>query len=156
MAQSPGEGVCAISSGPGRVEVFAVEAGSRLPVWWRGNGPTFTRWTTLRVRRPGMYIPSVPVAAVAASPNNIDVFAVANDKAPWWWHWNGTAWSAPAKLPSGAANLPAERIAAVSPRPGRLDVFAVGSNTHLWHWSKDRCGTMELLRTWVETCPPRA
>ena len=38
----PGEGVCAISSGLGHVEVFAVEAGSRLPVWWRGNGPTFT------------------------------------------------------------------------------------------------------------------
>jgi len=83
-----------------------------------------------------MYIPSVAVAAVAASPNDIDVFAVANDKAPWWWHWNGAAWSLPEKLPSGAANLPAERIAAMSPGSGRLDVFAVGSNTHLWHWSK--------------------
>src|SRR5690606_30692409 len=38
----PAEGVCAISSGPGRVEVFAVERGSRTPIWWRGNG---TMWT---------------------------------------------------------------------------------------------------------------
>jgi hypothetical protein len=131
----PSEGVCAISSGPGRVEVFAVEAGSRLPVWWRGDGPTFTVGQPLG-SATGMFIPSVPVAAVAASPNDIDVFAVANDNTPWWWHWNGAVWSPPEKLPSGAANLPAERIAAVSPVAGRLDVFAVGSNTHLWHWSK--------------------
>ena len=131
----PGEGVCAISSGPGRVEVFAV-AGSRLPVWWRGDGPTFRVGEEPLTSAAGMYIPPVPVAAVAASPNDIDVFAVANDNTPWWWHWNGAVWSPPERLPSGAANLPAERIAAVSPVAGRLDVFAVGSNTHLWHWSK--------------------
>jgi hypothetical protein len=114
------------------VEVFAVDARSRLPVWWRGNG---TAWTIGAPLPGGTSIPAIPVAAVAAAPNDIDVLAVGNDRTPWWWHWNGVIWAGPQRLPD-TASLSAVRIAAVSPSPGWLDVFAAGSNRHLWHWSK--------------------
>jgi hypothetical protein len=129
----PAEGICAIASGPGQAEVFAVDAGSRLPVWWRGNR---TSWTIGQQLLPGPSIPAIPVAVVAASPDDIDVVAVGNDNTPWWWHWNGSIWTPPTRLPDGAS-LSAVRIAAVAPSPGRLDVFAVGSNRHLWHWWKE-------------------
>ncbi len=129
----PAEGVCAVSSGPGRVEVFAVDASSQTPVWWRGNGTTWA--AAVQVPLAGARIPAIAVAAVAASVDNIDTFAVGADRNPWWWHWNGSIWTPPIPLPAGA-NLPAVRLAAVSPNPGRLDVFAVGSNNHLWHWRK--------------------
>ena len=129
----PAEGLCAISSGPDRAEVFAVDAGTRTPVWWRGSG---TGWTTgpNPIRGPG--IPAIPVAAVATSINEIDVFAASQDRTPWWWHWNGSMWAPATRLPDGA-DLSAVRIAAVSPSAGRLDVFAVGANKHLWHWWKE-------------------
>jgi hypothetical protein len=130
------EGICAVSSGPGRVEVFAVEDGTRGPTWWRGTDGSFA----LAPLPPGgMGIPSVPVAAACVSPDDIDVFAVTERQTPCWWHWNGSGWSAPVLLPGGAA-VPEVRIAALRPAPGRLDVFAVGANTHLWHWSKVGAG----------------
>src|ERR671919_711414 len=107
----------ACSSAPNRIDVFAV-ANNATPVWWRGDGTT---WTTGRnLDRGRANIPPVPVAAIATSTNDIDIFAVGTDQTPWWWHWNGAAWSLPEQLPNpgGAANLPAERIAAVSPVPG--------------------------------------
>ena len=128
----PAEGVCAVSSGPGRVEVFAAEAGSRSPVWWRGNN---AQWSIGKPLQAVANLNPEPVAAVCSSPDNIDVFAAGAGNTPWWWHWNGSSWTAQGPLPGGA-NLPAERIAAVSPAPGRLDVFAVGAGNHLWHWSK--------------------
>ena len=130
----PGVGVCAVSSGPGRVEVFAANATTHSPVWWRRDG---ARWFDAALQPPPgqANLPAVPVAAVCASPDDIDVFAAGARNTPWWWHWNGSLWTAPEALP-GTANLPAERIAAVSPAPGRLDVFAAGAGNHLWHWSK--------------------
>jgi hypothetical protein len=132
----PVEGVCAVSSGPGRVEVFAAESGSRTPVWWRGNGWT---WSPGAALQSVANLPPVPVAAVCASPDSIDVFAAGAGNTPWWWHWNGSWWTAQGSLPGGA-NIPAVRIAAVSPAPGRLDVFAVGAANHLWHWSRPAGG----------------
>jgi hypothetical protein len=123
----PAEGICAVPSGPGRIEVFAVEAGSRTPVWWRGDGAA---WRTGPNPPRAPSIPAIPVAAVAASPRSIDVLAVGTDRLVWWWRWNGAAWSAPIPLPVSA---PAARIAAVSAVPGRLDVFAAGINNHLMH-----------------------
>jgi hypothetical protein len=129
----PAVGVCAVSSGPGRVEVFAAESGTRSPIWWRcENG----RWLPAALLLPvGANLPAVPPAAVCTTPNDIDVFAAGAGNTPWWWHWNGSSWTGPQALPGGA-NVPAVRIAAVSPAPGRLDVFAVGAGNHLWHWGK--------------------
>ena len=128
----PAEGVCAASSGPGRVEVFAAEAGSRSPVWWRGNNE---QWSVGPPLQAVANLNPEPVAAVCSSPDSIDVFAAGAGNTPWWWHWNGSWWTAQGALPGGA-NLPAERIAAVSPAPRRLDVFAAGAGNHLWHWSR--------------------
>lgn len=98
--------------------------------------------------RGGANMPPVPVAAVAASTNEIDVFAVGADRTPWWWHWNGSIWIPPVPLPNG--DLPAERIAAVSPAPGRLDVFAVGRNTQVLCTETSTLGT---IRTPLESIP---
>jgi hypothetical protein len=128
----PAEGVCAVSSGPGLVEVFAVERTARRAVWWRGDLTTPPgSWRNGGPLPGGANIPEVPVAAVCASPDYIDVFAV-DGNTPRWWHWEGSWWNDMGPLPGG--NLPAVQIAAVSPAPGRLDVFAVGRDTHLWHW----------------------
>jgi hypothetical protein len=128
----PPEGVCAISSDEGRVEVFAVDQNSRTPRWWRGNGNKFSVGPE---KLNGPAIPAVPVAAVAASLDDIDVFAVDLRGIIQWWHWDGGRWIAPIQLPNGPS-LSAQRIAAVSPTPGQLDVFAVGPDGHLWHWWK--------------------
>lgn len=76
----PAEGVCAVASGPGRVEVFAAQAGTRTPVWWRGNN---TSWSAGPALPQGASLPALPVAAVAASPNDIDVFAAGAGDTPW-------------------------------------------------------------------------
>jgi hypothetical protein len=138
----PAEGLCAISSGPGRVEVFAAERGTQSPAWWRGNSTTWTHGNPPTLI-PGAQLPAVPLAAVASSPDDIDVFGVGAAKTPFWWHWNGTVWTPPVRLPDGA-NLPPVRLAAVSPAPGRLDVFGVGGDRRLWHWSKAGTGKWSL------------
>jgi hypothetical protein len=132
----PAVGVGAVSSAPGRVEVFAADSNTRTPVWWRENG---TSWSAGPALPGGANLPAAPVTAIASSPDSIDVFAGGPGNTPWWWHWNGTSWTAPAPLPGGAS-IPAERIAAVSSAPGRLDVFAPGAGNHLWHWRKVGAG----------------
>ena len=130
----PGVGIAAVGSGPGRMEVFAAEASTRSPVWWRATNGQFLPSALLL---PGgrANLPAIAVAAVCSSPDDIDVFAGGAGNTPWWWHWNGVAWTQPVSLPS-TPNIGAERIAAVSPAPGRLDVFAAGAGNHLWHWGK--------------------
>ena len=130
-ASIPAEGVCAVASGPGRVEVFAADRNSGVPAWWRSID---SLWLAPTILTRGPNLPAEPVAAVAASPDNIDVFAAGPGNQPWWWHWDGAHWSPPAPL--GGGGLPAGRIAAASPAPGRLDVFAAGAGNHLWHWAK--------------------
>ena len=68
----PAEGLGVASSGPGRLEVFAAGAGINTPLWWRGDGSTWTAGPTLP---PGANLYPVPIAAVCAGPNDIDVFA---------------------------------------------------------------------------------
>ena len=136
-ASIPATGVCAISSGPGRVEVFAGDKNGRGPVWWRGEAGK--SWTPVIVMpASGAMLPaeSVP-AACATSPTNIDVFAAGRGNVPWWWHWDGLSWAQGLSLGGGGASLPGEPMAAVSPNPGVLDIFAVGIDHHLWHWHKD-------------------
>ena len=129
----PGEGLCAVSSGPGRVEVFAAGAGLNTPLWWRGDAGA---WSAGQILPPGANLLPVAIAAVATGPDDLDVFAAGAGNTPHWWHWNGNAWTAPLPLPA-VANLRPVRVAAVSPRPGRLDVFAAGAGNHLWHWWRD-------------------
>jgi FAD binding domain/FG-GAP-like repeat len=101
-------------------------------MWWRGDNG---RWSIGPDLQAVANLPAEPVAAICASPDNIDVFAAGAGNTPWWWHWNGSWWTAQGALPGGGS-LPAERIAAVSAAPGRFDVFAAGAGNHLWHWSK--------------------
>ena len=118
-----------------------------MPVWWRGNG---TQWSAGAALQPVASLPAIPVAAVAASPDDIDVFAAGDGNTPWWWHWNGTldgARRAPRRRGhSGRADRGGVR------RTGRLDVFAAGAGNHLWHWSKVGNGGGSS-RTSAGTCP---
>ena len=56
----PAVGVAAVSSGPGRVEVFAAEASTRTPVWWRAiNG----QWLPAPLLLPpGANLPAIAVS----------------------------------------------------------------------------------------------
>lgn len=136
----PAEGICAVSSGGGRIEAFAAAPGNNpfgprnTLWWWRFDG---TSWTGPTPLPPGANLLPVPVAAVASGPNSIDVFAAGAGNTPHWWHWDGATWSAPVPLPVGA-DLPPERIAAISAGPGRLDLFAAGrAGNQLWHWWRE-------------------
>lgn len=129
-----GEGICTVSSGPDRLEVFAAGSNGNTPYWWRLDGTTWEGPTRLPLPAGNPGIHPVPVAAVASGTDNIDVFAAGPGNTPWWWHWHGAGWSSPIPLLAGA-DLPPERIAAVSAGPGHLDVFAAGrAGKQLWHW----------------------
>jgi hypothetical protein len=132
VALIPAEGVCAVSSGPNRLEVFAAGSNGNTPWWWRFDGTVWKEPTKLPV---GANLFPVTIAAIATGPNSIDVFAAGLGKTPNWWHWNG-AWSGPVQLPP-VANLSPVPVAVVSPRPNRLDVFAAGAGNQLWHWWRD-------------------
>ena len=47
-----------------------------------GKEPRSSKWPTF---------PPSPLAAVCASPDNIDVFGAGAGNTPWWWHWDGCA-----------------------------------------------------------------
>src|SRR3954453_16514678 len=88
----PATGVCAISSGPGRVEVFAPDKNAGGPAWWRGErGKPWTPALVMPASGADIPAESVP-AACASSPDNIDVFATGRGNVPWWWHWDGFNW----------------------------------------------------------------
>jgi hypothetical protein len=142
-ASIPAVGVCAVASGPARVEVFAVDRNTRAPAWWRGIGSNWQPATVLPAGPANLPAEST-VSAVCASPDSIDVFAAGTGNQPWWWHWNGSFWSPPVPLAGGG--LPAEPIVAVSPTPGQLDVFAAGALNHLWHWRKVGAGAWSAAR----------
>lgn len=42
IANIPAEGLCAVSSGPGRLEVFAAGSNGNTPWWWRWDGAIWT------------------------------------------------------------------------------------------------------------------
>ena len=130
--QIPSAGLCAVSSAPGVVDVFAAGTGN-TPWWWRRNG---TVWAAPKPL-PTAYntgIQPVPVAAVCSGANSIDVFAPGPFNTPWWWRFDGNIWNSYGYLPTTGSGIPLARIAAVSPRPGRFDVFSAGSGNQLWHW----------------------
>jgi hypothetical protein len=100
-----------------------------------GNWPTYQ----LPGAGPGSAAANTPVAALARTNGNLDVFYVGNDgavHADWWF--DGAAGFTPFSLPGtyGLAQ-PGEKIAAISSAPGMIDVLFAGKNGNLYwsHWS---------------------
>src|SRR5258706_4215704 len=148
---SEGEGICAVSSGPGRLEVFAAGRNGNSPWWWRFDGMTWSgpKKLPLSAGNPGIH--PVPVAAICSGPNYINVFAAGPGNPPNWWQWTGASWSEPnpLPLPPDTPGIHPVRVAAVSSKPGRIDVFAASHRKQLLHWWVE----VPFTPTWqVEEC----
>jgi hypothetical protein len=85
------------------------------------------------------------IAAVARSPNNLDLFVIGNDNHVWTTFWPNSVgrWNDDWFPLPGAAVFDREKqqIAAVSHAPGNLDLFVIGFDNHVWSefWN-DRVG----------------
>ncbi len=129
----PPEGLCAVSTEPNIIDVFAASSDGNTPWWWQWDGAV---WLPRGPLPFGANLQPVPVAAVASGPNSLDVFAAGLGNTPNWWRTRQGAWSGPTPLPllPGNQGIHPVRVAAVSPRPERLDVFAASAENHLLHW----------------------
>ena len=112
----PADGVCAVSSGPGRVEVFAANATTHSPVWWRGDG---ARWFDAalqppRARRTSPRCRSLPCARRRTT-------STCSRRAPATRRGGGTGtgryWTAPVRSPERPTSRPSGSPPC-RPRPG--------------------------------------
>ena len=124
----PGGPVSAVSRGANKLDVFVVgnDQGIYTASWDKSvAGGTWQGWTRIGAItvRPGSRI-----GVVARSPDNLDIFAVANDgtiqTAAWKDKGASSKWSGWWKIKTGTA-LPGSAVGAVSRAPDKLDVFVV-------------------------------
>ncbi|WP_198344627.1 hypothetical protein [Mycobacterium dioxanotrophicus] len=136
--QLAGGPLSAVSWGPGRLDIFGVEADTgHLHHWWYDNGwgnetlPGFTREGN-PVRLVGSAL-----SAVSWSAGRLDIFGVEADTGHLhhWWYDNG--WGNET-LNSSGHSLVGSALSAVSWSAGRLDIFGVEADTsRLHHWWYD-------------------
>ena len=122
---------CAVSWGPGRLDVFARGSDFSLRHRATADGTTWsTDWENL-----GGSLATAPVA-LSWGVNRLDVFAVGNDGSLIHRWWDGQIWNDWENLGFPAQQLTyVDTPAAVSWGPNRIDVFNLGSDGstyHLW------------------------
>lgn len=143
-AAGDGSGLAAISRAPDQLDVFWVgPSGAICSQWWNGvSGKNWADHTAFAVTPPGVARLDSPVAAVARTPEHMDVFWINPDGAiasTWWDSAPGMSWGdhQPCSLtPPGAAG-DNSGLAALSRAPNQLDVFWVSPNgaigSQWWH-----------------------
>ena len=116
----------AVSRNPGQLDLFICGNDGRVYTSWWYNGVDWSgvndNWRSIG----GFFPPAAPLAAVARTSNNLDLFVCGNDGRVYtsWWY-NGVDWSGVNDnwrsiggfFPAGAP------LAAVSRTPNNLDVF---------------------------------
>jgi hypothetical protein len=115
-----GIAVTAVSCGPGRIDLFSVEA-SGVALYHNSFDNGWGGWENL-----GSPVRSID--AVSASPDTVDVIISRADTAVYRRHFDGTwgAWESLGGLIKGGP-------VAVSSAPGQLDVFVVGLDDALYY-----------------------
>ena len=132
-AAEPGSAVAVVTRTANHLDVFWVGPdGAIATQWWDGApGANWGDHQPFAITRPDAAEPGSAVAAVARTPNHLDVFWVGPDGAiatQWWDGAPGANWGDHqpfAITPPGAAQA-GSRLAAVARMPNHLDVFWVG------------------------------
>jgi hypothetical protein len=119
--------------------VNGAATGGQVDIWYTRQPGWNGDWFPL----PGQAVfdrQTQQIAAVARSPNNLDLFVIGNDDHVWSTFWSSqTGWSADwFPLPGQAVfDRQTQQIAAVARSPNNLDLFVIGNNNHVWStfWS---------------------
>ncbi|WP_057176780.1 hypothetical protein [Paraburkholderia caribensis] len=123
--------ISSVARAPNNLDLFVIRKDGVVCTSWLAPGADWSgvdnNWRPIG----GVFPISAPVAAVARTPNNLDLFVVGNDGVVY------TSWLAPGADWSGLGNkwrpiggvFPAGApIAAVGRRPDNLDLFVVGND----------------------------
>lgn len=115
--------LAAVSSAPGKLDVFAIDPQLRMPLHWRFDGS----WSK-QIIGGSVHVNS-GIAAISTAPGHVDLFAVTAAGTIMAWSVEGMLGAAktfvPAAIPAGPWALP-EGVPAVVARGRRLDLFAIG------------------------------
>lgn len=136
-----GAWVTAVARRPDHLDLFAVETGGLLvSAWWHGDSAAAPGAWSSFFPIPGESLrPGASVAAVARTPEHLDVFAITTDGAAVSTGWHGDGIWAPWFTIDGGSFSPTAALAVVAREADHLDLFGVTIEGHLvstW-WHKD-------------------
>jgi hypothetical protein len=149
-----GAPITAVTRNPGQLDLFVCGNDGRVYTSWWYQGQDWSgvndNWRSIG----GIFPAGAPVAAVARTPNNLDLFICGNDGRVYtsWWYlgadWSGINdnWrSIGGFFPAGAP------LAAVARTPNNLDVFICGNDgrvyTSWWYLGVDWSGINDNWRS---------
>jgi hypothetical protein len=131
----PGAPVTAISRHPGQLDVFSI--GLDSCVWVAAsteevaNGAWYGWWNLCGVAVAA----NSPIAVASRNPNQLDLFAVGQDRGIYAAAWNanvaGGVWQGWWRIGSLRA-APGSHLAAIARTPTKLDVFVIGEDGAMW------------------------
>ncbi|MGV0646755.1 hypothetical protein ABQE44_25555 [Mycolicibacterium sp. XJ2546] len=129
------DGVAAETNTRDNIDLFAIDDGGRAwsTYWEEGPANNWGEWFRLGEHT---FDTMQQVAAVARSPENLDLFVLGNDERLYTTYWSVGAdwpeWEVPRNL-GGARFWPQyQNVAAVSRSQSDLDLFVLGNNGELW------------------------
>ncbi len=142
----------AVGRSPDNLDQFYVRTdGSVWTSYWY-TGMQAWPWPSFQLPNsgPGTAPAGAPIAAVARTAYNLDIFYVGNDRAIHTSAWSATGGWSSSTLP-GTAGLarPSAQIAAVASTPGTIQVFFAGINGNMyWSQYSAQCGSSWTLCGW--------
>ncbi len=151
----PGAPVAATTRAAGNLDLFICGNDGRVYTSWWYDGQEWSGLNDSWASVGGFFPPGAPVAAVARSPRNLDLFITGNDGRVWtsWWYegapdwWSGVHdnWmSVGGFFPVGAP------VAAVSRAEGNLDLFVCGNDGRVYTaWWTGAGGWSGMADNWM-------
>jgi hypothetical protein len=121
--------IATICRNPEQMDIFAVADDQRVySVWWSGN--PWREWFRIGSRELPRFPQNTPIATICRNPEQMDIFAVADDQRVYSVWWSGNPWRewfriGSRELPRFPQNTP---IATICRNPNQMDIFAVGED----------------------------
>jgi hypothetical protein len=152
---APGSHVTTLSRRPGVIDLFVIGLDGRVYTsWWDNENWSGVNdsWRLLDWGGGTTFLPGSKVAAIARTPDNLDIFAIGVDlkiyTARWtdghdWYPWKDIS-------PNQTFQGPLPLLAAVSRHQGQMDVFILdsGGNLHTSWWTDSVTDWTGLDRNW--------
>jgi hypothetical protein len=134
----------AVSRNSNTWETFTIHDDGQLwDVYWYGGFNTPFPKFAITSGTQFVGVPESPVAAIARTPRNMDVFYAAKDGSivTAYWYEGATSWQAfelPGTGAGGVKASPGEQVAAISTSPSSIEVFFAGTDNKLYwsHWTE--------------------
>ncbi|GAA0929800.1 hypothetical protein [Virgisporangium aurantiacum] len=149
-----GRNIAATTRSDGNLDLFTVGSdGIVYTTWWYAGhdwGAIAGDWRPIG----GFFPPGAPIAAIAKSPNSIDLFVVGNDGRVYtsWWY-EGSDWSGLNNnwRSIGGFFPPGAPLGVTSRHAGNLDVFVTGNDgrvyTSWWYHGSEWSGINDNWRS---------